>query len=166
MAQMISQDFIQTANQNIAIRLEATTLENKKELARLRDKLSFTYWIIIILSIIMFIIGVVLISIPAFAAINSQIDTLESVVAAGFGIADLAALFFFKPLFRIHNIMGDMSQITLALNSYQMQVGLRLMEMEINNRPSLGKAAENIDIAATNSIKLVQKYFELEQSPK
>ena len=45
--QLIGEEFIQTANQNIANRLEATTLENKKELGRLRDKLSFTYWIII-----------------------------------------------------------------------------------------------------------------------
>ena len=159
---LLGEDFIQEANQNIANRLEATTLENKKELARLRDKLSYTYWIIIVLSVIMFLIGIILISIPAFAALNGEIDTLKSLIAAGFGIADLTALFFFRPLFRIHNIMGDMSQITLALNSYQIQVGLRLMEMEINDRSSIGRAAKEVDLAATNSIRLVQKYFELD----
>ena len=85
---------------------------------------------------------------------------MESLIAAGFGIADLVTLFLFKPLFRIHNIMGDMSQITLALNSYQIQVGLRLMEMKINVRETLGKAAQDIDSAAVNSIRLVQRYFE------
>ena len=159
---VLGDDFIQAANENIAHRLDATTLENKKELARLREKLSFTYWIIIVLSVVMFLVGIILISIPAIAAFMGNIDWLNSLIAAGFGIADLAALFFFRPLFRIHNIMGDMSQITLALNSYQVQLGLRLMEMEINDRSSIGKAAKEIDTAAVNSIRLVQKYFELE----
>jgi len=81
-------------------------------------------------------------------------------ISAGFGITDLAALFLFKPLERIHKIMGDMSQIVIALNSFQTQVGLRLMQMDATDRQSMGQAAEFINAAAKDSIVLVQQYFE------
>lgn len=158
--EIFSGQYIIFANQELADSLKSVVAENKSELSRLRDKLSYTYWIIIILSVLMFFVGIVLLSIPVFAVVSDQIDKLDSLIAAGFGIADLVTLFLFRPLFRIHNIMGDMSQITLALNSYQLQVGLRLMEMEIHDRDSLGKAAQDIDSAAVSSIKLVQRYFE------
>ncbi len=158
--EFFSHQYINSANLELADSLNNIVAENKSELSRLRNKLSYTYWIIIILSVLMFFIGIVLLSIPVFAVISDQIDKLDSLIAAGFGIADLVTLFLFKPLFRIHNIMGDMSQITLALNSYQLQVGLRLMEMKINDRDTLGTAAQDIDSAAISSIKLVQRYFE------
>jgi hypothetical protein len=108
----------------------------------------------------MFALGIVLISVPVFAAFRGQISELQSLISAGFGIADLAALFLFRPLERIHGLMGDMSQIILALNGYQTQVGLRLMEMNAAERQTLGRAAEYISTAAKDSIKLVQDYFE------
>jgi len=70
-------------------------------------KLSITYWVIVCLSIIMFIIGIVLLSVPVAAAFNKSITIPQSLSAAGFGIADLAGLFFFKPIERIHGLMGD-----------------------------------------------------------
>ena len=164
--EIFSQQFIADANMNMADSLRRIVAENQAELSRLRDKLSYTYWIIIVLSVIMFLVGIALLSIPVFAVITDQIDKLESLIAAGFGIADLATLFLLKPLFRIHNIMGDMSQITMALNSYQIQVGLRLIEMEINDRETIGKAAEDIDSAAVSSIRLVQRYFEQKEAGK
>lgn len=164
--EVFSQQFIDDANMNMADSLNAVVAENQAELSRLRDKLSYTYWIIIVLSVIMFLVGIALLSIPVFAVISDQIEKMESLIAAGFGIADLATLFLLKPLFRIHNIMGDMSQITLALNSYQIQVGLRLIEMKINERETLGKAAKKIDSAAVSSIKLVQQYFEQKELNK
>jgi len=56
--------------------------------------------------------------------------------------------------------MGDMSQITMAINSFRIQVGLRLIEMNSNNRATVGQAAEHVSNAAKDSIKLVQDYFE------
>ena len=157
---IMDQSKILDANDTISKYLQGMMVESKGELSTLRRKLSSTYWIIIILSIVMFGLGLVLLSIPIVAAFSDKIDLLESLISAGFGIADLAALFLYGPVEKIHNIMGDMSQIILALNSYRCQVGLRLMQMDVQNRVSIGEAADKINTAAENSIKLVQDYFE------
>jgi len=157
---MISADERMKANEFIVQFLQNIMNDGKEELGKLRRKLSVTYWVIIFLSIIMFVVGIVLVSVPAIAAFRGDIDQLQSLITAGFGIADLAALFLFRPMERIHKIMGDMSQIILALNSYQTQVGLRLMELDVTNRPSMGQTAVNVSEAAKESIKLVQDYFE------
>ncbi len=148
------------ANQFIIDYLQSTMNDGRTELHNLRKKLSITYWVIIALSIVMFTLGMTLLSVPLTAAWSGKIETLRSLIAAGFGIADLAGLFLFRPLERIHRLMGDMSQITLALNSFQTQVGLRLKEMNASDRQSIGRAAEYINAAAINSTQLVQTYFE------
>jgi len=163
---LFSEDERVKANEFIINFLKNMMNEGKEELSRLRWKLSITYWVIIFLSIIMFVVGIVLISVPAIAAFRGDIDQLQSLITAGFGIADLAALFLFRPMERIHKIMGDMSQIILALNSYQTQVGLRLMELDVTNRPSMGQTAVNVSEAAKESIKLVQDYFETREAKK
>jgi hypothetical protein len=60
----------------------------------------------------------------------------------------------------MHGIMGDMSQIIMALNSYQTQVGLRILEMNTEKRDTFGIAADKISTAASDSIKLIEEYFE------
>ena len=154
------------ANDFIVEFLKGIMNDGKVELGGLRRKLSVTYWVIILLSIIMFLLGIVLLSVPIFAALSGKISELHSLITAGFGVADLAALFLFQPLERIHRMMGDMSQIILALNSYQNQVGLRLMELDATNRPSMGLTAKNINEAAKDSIKIVQDYFEAREPVK
>jgi hypothetical protein len=148
------------ANKFIVNHLQRTMLDGRGELAGLRRKLGVTYWVIVLLSIVMFFVGIVLISVPAIAAFRGEIEELQSLIAAGFGIADLAALFLFRPLDRVHKIMGDMSQLVLALNSFQTQAGLRLLQMDGLNRDSMGQAAVDINAAAKDSIKLIQDYFE------
>jgi hypothetical protein len=127
----------------------------------LRKKLAVTYWVIVFLSMGMFTLGVILIGAPAMVAYQGRTEVVPALIAAGFGVADLAALFLFKPLERIHRLMGDMSQMTLALNSFQIQVGLRLREMDAYERASIGEAAINVGKAACQSIGMVQKYFEV-----
>jgi hypothetical protein len=56
--------------------------------------------------------------------------------------------------------MGDMSQIIVSINSFQSQVALRLLEMDVEDRATIGTAAIRIGEAAKESIKLVQDYFE------
>jgi len=148
------------ANKIIVMHLQDTMRDGRKELAGLRVKLAFTYVVIVVLSIIMFFLGVVLLSVPVVAAFGGKIDTLNSLIAAGFGFADLTALFFFRPIERIHGLMGDMGQITLALNSFQTQAELYLLEMNKEDRKTIGEAAEKIKEAARDSIKLIQDYFE------
>lgn len=139
-----------------------------KEVESLRAKLRATYWIIVVLSIIMFAVGILLICIPGIAALrmvlsSTKMDTPESIqslITALVGLGDLVVLFLAKPVRHVHNLMGDMTQLTMAINNFRYQVGLRLLEMDSNNPQSIGIAAEKINEAAKTSIGLVEEYFE------
>jgi hypothetical protein len=157
---------IADANNFIVQHLQNTMNDGRGTLSGLGQKLSITYWVVIVLSVIMFFVGIVLISVPAIAAFRGQITELQSLVAAGFGLADLAGLFLLRPIERIHGMMGDMSQIVVALNNFQAQVGLRLMQLDAKDRPTVGTAAEMIDKAAKDSVEQIQKYFEGEPAAK
>lgn len=156
----ISEDERKKANKDLMLFLQNTMKGGRREVDGLRKKLGYTYWLLVVLSIFMFGLGIALLSVPVFAAFRGEIDELESIIAAGFGIADLAALFLFRPIERIHRLMGDMSQITLAINSFQSQEALILLEMDINKRETMGEAAGRIKEAAKDSIGLIQTYFE------
>ncbi len=151
------------ANKFFMRSLQGTLVEGKRNLRRLHLKLTITYFIIIVLSIVMFALGVLLLSVPIKAGLSgdeSAPGIWNSIIAGGFGLSDLVALFLFRPIERVHSIMGDISQLTLALNSYQTQVSLRLLECNSDKPETLGIAAEKINDAAVSSIKLVQDYFE------
>jgi len=160
----IEADQRKKANEFIIKHLQGSMSDGKSDLKGLRRKLALTYWVIITLSVVMFCVGIVLLSVPFLSAFGGKVKELESLIAAGFGLADLVSLFLFKPLERIHKIMGDMSQIVIALNSFQTQLGLRLMQMDATDRNSMGTTAEHINSAAKESIKIIQDYFETAQA--
>lgn len=152
---------------NDLLRKSLNTVDASREsLRHLRGRLALTYWIIIGLSVITFVMGIVLLSVPVAAAFGSNIDKFQYLTAAGLGIADLAAIFLFRPIERIHGLMGDMSQILLVLHSFQIQANLRLLEMDITARQSIGQTAEHINEAARDSCTLVQNYFEAKGQAK
>ncbi len=150
----------QKANQKGFESLHAVMREGHKELRMLRLRLTLTYWVVIILSVIMFALGVILLSVPAILLFQGHTAEMQAFIAAGFGLADLATLFLFRPIERIHRLMGDMSQISLALTSFQTQVELRLIQMDASSRSSVGQAAESIAAIAPAIIKLIQEYCE------
>ena len=157
------------ANQFFLKSLQESLREGRQDLTDLHRKLGITYYVIICLSIIMFLLGIVLLSVPIASGFrgNPNGGTIwNSIVAGAFGITDLVALFLFRPIERIHSLMGDMSQITLALNSYQTQVSLRLLECDSSKPDTLGATAEQINEAALKSIQLVQEYFEAKAQAK
>ena len=156
-------DWITENNKAIAEDLNHSVKSNESELEKLKGKLTVTYWVIICFSSMLFLMGIVLLSVPVTAAFNGNIDKLNSVIAAGFGIADLAALFLYGPIDRIHKVMGDMSQIILVLNSYQYQVSLLLIEMDITDKKSVGETAVKIGEAAKTKIRLIEDYFEVKK---
>ena len=148
------------ANQKGFENLHAVMRDSRRELTLLRMRLALTYWVVVILSVVMFVLGIVLLSVPAILVMQGRTADLQAFVAAGFGLADLTALFLFRPIERIHRLMGDMSQITLALTSFQTQVELRLIQMDASNRASVGQAAEAVAQIAPATIKLIEDYFE------
>jgi len=161
-----SLNWIAENNKTIAEDLNHSVRSNENELGKLKRKLTITYWFIIGMSSALFIMGIILLTVPVAAAFRGDIDKLNSVIAAGFGIADLAALFHYGPIDRIHKIMGDMSQIILVLNSYQYQVSLILIEMDIADKKSVGEAAAKIGEAAKTKIRLIEDYFEVKENGK
>lgn len=148
-------------NESLVHQLHLALDENKTDIRKLRRKLTITFWVIIGLSLVTFAVGMLLLSVPVFAAFEGQMDKFESLIAGGFGIADLIGLVLYKPVEKIQKLMGDMSQLILTLNCNQTQMNLRLIEMDvINNRPSIGIAAEKICAATEKNVRTIQKYFE------
>jgi hypothetical protein len=148
------------ANQKSFENLHAVMRDSRHELNMLRMRLALTYWVVIALSVIMYALGIILLSVPAIMALQGHIAEMQAFVAAGFGLADLTALLLFRPIERIHRLMGDMSQITLALTSFQTQMELRLIQMDASSRASVGQTAEAVASIAPAAIKLIQDYFE------
>jgi hypothetical protein len=156
---------LKEANADLVHMLQTTLHEGQQDLHRLRRKLAVTYGIIVVLSVAMFVAGILLLSVPYLAALRGSITDLNSLIAAGFGVADLVALLWLKPIEKLHNLMGDMSQIIVSIHAFQSQVALRLLEMDLYDRPTIGTAATKIGEAAQESIRTVQEYFETKEKP-
>jgi len=152
------------ANQKSFENLHVVMRDSRRELNMLRMRLALTYWIVIVLSVIMFALGIILLSVPVVLLFQGHTAELQAFIAAGFGLADLTTLFLFRPIERIHRLMGDMSQISLALTSFQTQVELRLIQMDASSRTSVGQTAEAVAAIAPVTIKLIQDYFEANPS--
>ena len=157
---MLSDEERSEKNRETIESVQETAKGCAEQVKKLRSKLSISYWVVMLLSVTMFVLGVILLAMPIKTALSGGEFQLESLVAPGFGIADLVTLFLFNPVKRIHNLMGDMSQIILAINSFQIQRDLRLVEMDVRKRESVGKAAEYIGGVAENTLKMIQQYFE------
>jgi len=155
-----SSQFVKEANRKIIGHVEELRNRSEQEIDKLRRKITISYWISVTLSIVMFIAGLVLLSVPLVAPFRGEIDTQASLISGGVGIADLAVLFLVGPIKRIHKYMGDIAQITLVINSFQNQVALRFLEADIMDRTTIGNAAELINKVAEDSSILIQKYFE------
>jgi hypothetical protein len=160
---LLNQEQCQKANLKSFKNLETAMRDSRRELNTLRLRLALTYWVVILLSVIMFALGIVLLGLPAILLFQGHTAEMQAFIAAGFGLADLTALFLFRPIERIHRLMGDMSQISLALTSFQTQVELRLIQMDASSRSSVGQAAESIaDIAPHHQAD--SEYFEANPS--
>jgi hypothetical protein len=153
-------------NKNLMADSMKTVDETKTSIKHLRGRLSVTYWIMIGLSVMTFLMGMALLSVPIAAAFGGNINIFHSLTAAGLGILDIATVFLFRPVERIHELMGDMSQIILVLHNFQIQTNLRLLEMDVTNRESICQTAEHIEISAKNSCAMVQHYFENKEPVK
>jgi len=132
-----------------------------REVASLRKKLAISYWVIIVLSIIMFAAGLWLIIQPAWASMQAgtAFGSTEWTKMSG-GFLDLLALHLSRPIRNIQRLMSDMAQMTLAINSFRYQVALRLLEMKMDNRPTVGAAADHIRDSAAASMWLIARHFE------
>lgn len=148
------------ANGFIIKHLQESVVEGQVQMHALSSKLSTAYWLIILLSLVTFGIGCLLLLVPVLATLRGSGPDTQALVAGGFGIADLAVLFLFRPVEKVHGIMGDMGQITIAVYNFRAQVALRILAMDADDRPAIIAAADRITAEARGTIILIQKYFE------
>ena len=154
-------------NERLLNHLMNSLKNNKKDFFDMRKKILITYNVTIILYIVLFVLGILLLSVPLYYAyFKGNIAVYNSFISGGLGIIDLLLLFVFKPVERIHNLMSDISQITIIINSYQEQEALRLLEFDAKNNASIGAAAEHIGKAAHSSVNLLEKYCESQSNQK
>ncbi|MDP3012659.1 MAG: hypothetical protein Q8M92_00360, partial [Candidatus Subteraquimicrobiales bacterium] len=66
---------------------------------------------------------------------------------------------------RIHDLMSDLSQITLLLNNYRQQEALILYQFNSEIKPeskrSASETVKDIREAASNSVDLLEQYCEM-----
>lgn len=93
----VDQNTIQKDNEALVAQLHGTMTDGRNDLVTLRNKLGVNYWVIIVLSVVMFIAGIVLLSVPAMIACGLQVQETHSRFAAESGIVSLVALFLLRP---------------------------------------------------------------------
>lgn len=153
-------------NKKLAEHMHYILADNRQEAGRLRRKLSLTYWIVVTLSVLMFLVGLALISTPLWDVVGwvnlDETNGLptESLVVSGIGIADLIGLVLFNPIARVQKLMGDMSQLTVLFDGFQTQVALRLLETDSKKRETMGIAASHVGAAADDTCGLIEERYE------
>jgi hypothetical protein len=124
-------------------------LVDGREQADHRDgRLRWSYWILVTLTVTLFVLGLVLLVSPLWAPglLPDSAPTIFRWIAILFpttlGIADLLGLYLYNPIRRINGLMGDITELVVILNSYHIRIALRLVESERKDRPSIGRAHE------------------------
>lgn len=56
--------------------------------------------------------------------------------------------------------MGDMSQLIIMLNSFHIRVALRLVEIDSDDRQTIGAASEHVAKVAKSTLDLLETLFE------
>ncbi len=130
----------------------------------MRKKILLTYKVTIALYIILFGLGVLLLLVPVISAFQGNMATYNSLLSGTLGITNLVVLFLFKPVEQIHNLMSEIGQLTIITNSYQEQEALRLLELNADDKKTIGEAAVHINNAAANSVSILEKYCEIQSS--
>lgn len=161
MTENFSTDEIKAANDFLDDYLRKTLTASSTEIAGLRDRLNVLFWGMLILTVIMFAVGLILIAEPFIRGGELNISkSPEFWVQPVVGGADLILLFLARPIDRLRKLMGDTSQITIALNSHRQSVALVLIAMDINDKRTVSEAAEKISALAAKTMTSIRQYFE------
>jgi len=163
---VLTEEEIKESNQFYSEKLKNISDENLKGIENVRNQIKHVFQITLVLYIALFILGISLLSVPLFAAFYGNISIYNSLIGGTLGITDIAIVLAFKPVERIHDLMGDMSQISMAINSYQQQVALRIIQFDSKDRTSIDHAAEEINTATRETLEMIQTYVEGEYKPK
>lgn len=169
LSQLKSSGEILTADNQFRLLLYRSLMavyRSRQDLGDLQKRSRSNYKLCIRLSLAMYIVGILLLLASVIAALSGHADRVTSLSVGGISLLSLISLCLFDPIKRIHEIMGDMAQLSLAVNSFQMQADLLMMEIREQDDTSkpdsatIEKVVKGISDAAESSITLIQKYFE------
>jgi hypothetical protein len=135
--------------------LRATLAEGKREVQGLRRRQRITYWILVAASAVLFLIGLVLIAVPAREFYRDDIDEMTFGFLAGSGAVLLGLLLYFRPLERLQTLAGDAAYVSMVKDSFQYQVMLRLLAVQEGDPETIANAAGQVAEAAQASMDLV-----------
>lgn len=152
---------IKDANDFLDDYLRKTLTASSSEIAGLRNRLNVLFWGMLVLTVIMFAVGLVLIAEPFLRSSEQELTATPLFwVQPVVGGADLIILLLARPIDRLRKLMGDTSQITIALNSHRQSVALILIAMDINNKATVAESAEKISSMAAKTMTSIRQYFE------
>lgn len=135
--------------------LQATLQEGKSEVAGIRRRLQITYWSMIVLTVGLFVFGTALIGFPALAYYRDSIEQVTFAGLGGAGALIIALLLYFRPLERLQTMLADATYVSLIKDSFQYQVTLRLLALDLDDSKTVSEAASHVSEAAQASMDLV-----------
>ena len=134
---------------------------NEEDLFGFRRRFTFIFWLVISITIILFILSVTLLLIPVlgFTGRIPPVSEWQNVISAASGLLVLFALFRFRPYEKIHKLTGDMSQITLVFNNYQTQVKFQLSRTDAELSDNINEVCDKLMEITQNSMDLIQLHY-------
>lgn len=134
---------------------------NHEAFARLRISMSVTYWLLLVLLTIMFLVGVFLIVMGAEGVATSGGDELAvgDLAAVGAGGADLLLLGLARPVERIRQIKSDRAQLFVMLSDYHVQTTTALLWYKADDRRTILQAADRIRDLTLETVHMIEAYM-------
>jgi hypothetical protein len=139
---------------------------NKVLFDEIKKKVLNNYDVTVNLYKISFAFGLLLLGGTFLAAFIGVISFQETIIGGSAALLEMALVLVFKPIEKIHELISDYAQMNIITSSYQEQVGLRLVQLEVEQKETVGTAAFEINLAAANAIDLIQKYCEAKEPAK
>lgn len=130
----------------------------------LQQKAAATFRNLTIMIWVTFVLGLVLILSSLLLFVVKQ-QTLTILGMGGLGVADFAALFFYKPMDKLQDADKDFVEQLIILKSWALSVNLELLAMDANKRETVITASENIRKAATWSARTIQDLISSQTPP-
>jgi hypothetical protein len=154
---------LEQANGRLLAYMMAVLEDGRFQSAALYGRLRWSYWLLVSLTVVVFCVGLALLAsplwLPRAVGADSTIGWYALVLPPALGIANLLGLYLYQPMRRINTLMGTMTQLIVVLNQYHIRVALHLVEARLEDRPTLGVAADSIRTVASYSLNAIQNYF-------
>jgi len=115
-------------------------------------QIRWSFWISVIMSIAMFLIGTALMVVAAYQALGSSAVSLNSLAIGGLGLADFVILFLRRPWQDVGKNLANSQQMRMIVTSYLSSLHLLAERRQAD--------IESLDGITSRSVELIQRYTE------